>query len=173
MNTERFDIITKVESETAPTVGQLWLMLEQLLADRFALKSHRETKMLQGYALTQGKAGAKLADAADSVPNLMVSRGQLQAYRVSISMFVNAMSRYLGRPIYDDTGLKGSYDFKMTWTPGETEQALPTDEAIAATDPTGPSIFTAMQDQLGVKLESKKVPIDVFAIDHVEKPSEN
>jgi uncharacterized protein (TIGR03435 family) len=110
-NTERFDITAKVESATAPDTATLRAMLEQLIADRFALKFHRETKMLQGYALLVGKTGPKLADAAEPGPDLKVSRGQLQASRVSLSMLVNMLSRYPGRPIFDDTGLKGSYDF--------------------------------------------------------------
>jgi len=173
LNTERFDIVAKVESDTPPTRDQLWSMLEQLLADRFALKFHRETKMLQGYALVPDKSGSKLAAAAGTSPDLNVSRGQLQASAVSISMLTNALSRYLGRPIHDDTGLKGSYDFKMTWTPGETEQSLPSDEKAAPVDSSGTSIFTALQDQLGLKLESKKVPLEVLVIDDIEKPSEN
>ena len=173
LNAERFDITAKVESATQPGGDQLWRMLEQLLADRFSLKFHRETKMLQGYALMPGKTGAKLAEAAGSTPNLAMSRGQLQASAVSISMLINALSRYLGRPISDDTGLREGYDFKMTWSPCETEQALPTDERAAPGDPSGTSIFTALQDQLGLKLESKKVPLEVLVIDRVERPSEN
>jgi uncharacterized protein (TIGR03435 family) len=88
-------------------------------------------------------------------------------------MFINFLSRYLGRPIFDGTGLRGSYDFKMTWTPGETEQSLPASENAAPADSSATSIFSALQDQLGLKLESKTVPIEVFVIDHVERPSPN
>lgn len=173
MNSDRFDIAAKVETDAPPSTDQLWLMLERLLADRFALKFHRETKMRQGYALIPGKTGPKLDDAAGAVPNLMASRGQVQASRVSMSMFTNFLSRYLGRPIFDGTGLRGSYDFKMSWTPGETEQALPAGENAAPVDSSATSIFTALQDQLGLKLESKTVPIEVFVIDRVERPSPN
>jgi uncharacterized protein (TIGR03435 family) len=173
MNSDRFDIAAKVETDTPPGTDQLWLMLKRLLADRFVLKFHRETKMRQGYALVPGKTGPKLGEAAGAVPNLKASRGQVQAARVSMSMFTNFLSRYLGRPIFDGTGLQGSYDFKMTWTPGETEQSLPAGENAALTDSSATSIFTALQDQLGLKLESKTVPVEVFVIDHVERPSEN
>lgn len=173
MNSDRFDVAAKVETETPPSTDQLWLMLQRLLADRFALKFHRETKMRQGYALVPGKTGPKLAEATGAVPNLTASRGQLQASKVSMSMFINFLSRYLGRPIFDGTGLGGSYDFKMTWTPGETEQALPAGDNAAPVDSAVTSIFSALQDQLGLKLESKTVPIEVFVIDHVERPSEN
>jgi uncharacterized protein (TIGR03435 family) len=170
---DRFDITAKIETDTPPSTDQLWVMLQRLLADRFALKFHRETKMRQGYALVPGKTGPKLGEAAGAVPNLMANRGQLQASHVSMSMFINFLSRYLGRPIFDGTGLGGSYDFKMTWTPGETEQALPAGDNAAAVDSAATSIFSALQDQLGLKLESKTVPIEVFVIDHVERPSEN
>jgi uncharacterized protein (TIGR03435 family) len=125
------------------------------------------------YALIPGKTGPQLGEAAGAVPNLTATRGQLQASKVSMSMFINFLSRYLGRPIFDGTGLLGSYDFKMTWTPGETEQTLPAGENAAPVDSSATSIFSALQDQLGLKLESKTVPIEVFVIDHVERPSEN
>jgi uncharacterized protein (TIGR03435 family) len=173
MNADRFDITAKVERATAPSTDELWSMLEQLLADRFALKFHRETEQRQGYALTTVKTGAKLSSSSDGTPNLSVSRGQLHASRATLPMFINAMSRYLGRPIADETGLTGAYDFKMMWTPGETEQALPSDDHAPAADPFGPTIFTAMQDQLGLRLESKKVPITIFVIDQVARPSDN
>jgi uncharacterized protein (TIGR03435 family) len=173
MDSDRFDITAKIETETAPSTDQLWLMLERLLTDRFAVKFHRETKMLPGYALVPGKTGSKLADSTGAVPNLSASRGQVQASRASMTMFTNFLSRYLGRPIFDGTGLPGSYDFKMTWTPAETEQALPAGDNAVPTDSAATSIFSALQDQLGLKLESKTVPIEVFVIDHVERPSPN
>ena len=173
MNSDRFDVTAKVETPAPPSTDQFWRMLERLLADRFSLKFHRETKMLPGYALVPGKTGPKLAEAAGATPNLRASRGQVQASRVTMSMFVNFLSRYLGRPIFDGSGLGGSYDFRMVWIPAETEQALPAGDNAAPADSAATSIFTALQDQLGLKLESKTVPIEVFVIDRVERPSEN
>jgi len=106
----------------------------------------------------------------------MMGRAQLSGQGVQLDMLTRTLSSQLGRPVIDRTGLKGNYDFKLQWTPdpGQTG-ALPATgpDAPPPPDPNGPSIFTAVQEQLGLRLESQKGPVEMLVIDKVEKPSEN
>lgn len=139
------------------------LMLRQLLADRFGLIFHRETKALVVYSLVVGKTGPKLKEGGTKGPYLSrPAPGKLVGTRASMAALTRALSGSLGRPINDETGLKGQYDFTLTWTP---------DEIVG--DVSGPSLFTALQDQLGLKLESKKAPVETIVIDHIGTPSPN
>ena len=173
-DSERYDILAKAEGQAAPTNAQVNLMLQALLADRFRLRFHRETRELPVYRLVVGKGGPKLKEsAADAQSSLSFgSGGALQEITVSkgsMEQLARQLSNSgIGRPVRDGTGLTGSYDYKLKWLPGM--RAGPD----AAADTGGPpSIFTALQEQLGLKLESGKGPGEVLVIDHVEKPSEN
>jgi bla regulator protein blaR1 len=171
-------------------------MLQGLLADRFKLTIRRETKELPVYALTIGKNGPKLREAkpGDTYPNgikgpdgvgragfMRMGRGELTAQGLSVSSVVRLLSQQLGRTVIDKTGLTGNYDFTLKWTPDESQGGMlrgpegsrPQTESAPEPDSAGPSIFTAIQEQLGLKLESQKGPVEVLIIDHVEKPSEN
>lgn len=204
MSTMAFDIVAKAEN---PEVSrdQIRLMMQSLLADRFQLKFHRETRELPVYALVVGKNGHKLQlsetqpdpeAASTSAPKtgaamaagdggapkprgtmMMMGRGQINAQMASMSAFVNALAQQLGRPVIDKTDLKGSYDIKLEFTPDETIHRMIGGgggaEAAPAADSSGPSIFTALQEQLGLRLESEKGPVDVLVIDSAEKPSGN
>ncbi len=212
LSSERYDIVAKAESSA--NREQLKLMLQSLLAERFKLEVHRETKELPVYSLVVAKNGPKLqkseyqppdpesgpppkptgegpgplarAAAGESVsrstggPMMRMGRGQVNAQMAQISMLANVLSMQLGRPVIDKTGLKGAYDFKLEWTPDESQRAFglgegdrPAGEAAAPPDSSGPSIFTALQEQLGLKLESQKGPVEILVIDGIEKPSEN
>jgi uncharacterized protein (TIGR03435 family) len=112
----------------------------------------------------------------------MMGRGDLSINAESLDMFADVLSRQreIGRLVVDKTGLKGNYDFTLKWTPEEGQGQMsglpgggPPRDAAPPPDATGPTIFTALQEQLGLKLESQKGPVDTLAIDHVEKPSEN
>jgi uncharacterized protein (TIGR03435 family) len=109
---------------------------------------------------------------------MRMGRGQLSAEMAPIAALVNMLSQQLGRPVLDQTGLTGSFDFKLEWTPDETQRGLglegekPPGE-IAPPGESGPSIFTAVQEQLGLKLESAKGPVEILVIDRIERPSEN
>jgi uncharacterized protein (TIGR03435 family) len=150
--------------------AQLLMRLQALLADRFQLKIHRETKELQVYALTVGKGGSKIQTAKeDGSPggSLTTRRGDggktdVSGTKVPIGSLIKLLSNLVGRTVLDQTGLKGDYDFKMTFAPD-----------LAATETDGPSIFTALQEQLGLKLEAQKGPVEVIFIDNVQKASEN
>jgi bla regulator protein BlaR1 len=163
--------------------------LQALLAERFQLKLHRETREMGVYTLAVAKDGPKLKESkADDPPiegfngpgarrgqAMRMGRGQFTAQMVPIQFLEQALSQQLGRTVIDKTGLTGNYDFTLQWTP---DQALsggfagePKDSASAPD--TGPSIFTAIQEQLGLRLESQKGPVDILVIDRVEQPSEN
>jgi uncharacterized protein (TIGR03435 family) len=172
-------------------------MLQALLADRCKLVIHRESTEQPVYALVIAKGGSKLHEAkpGDTYPNgLKGPNGQpgvgmfrmggnggpsLTAQGIPISNLVRLLSRQLGRKVIDKTGLTGIYDFTLKWTPDQNTPMFggpgggPAPADAAPPDSSGPSLFTAIQEQLGLKLESQKGPVDMIVIDHVEKPSEN
>ena len=159
--------------------AQIWLMVRRLLEDRFQLKVHRETKELPVYALVVGKSGPKIQAVKDSLVQggIGVGRGSIAARSATIANVAIALSRLLGRPVVDETQLSGNFDFKLHFD--QSSVGLPfsgprqESDASAQSDATEPSIFTAVQEQLGLKLESTKGPVEVLVIDHVEKPSKN
>jgi uncharacterized protein (TIGR03435 family) len=170
-------------------------MLQSLLADRFKLKLGHETRELSVYLLTVAKNGPKFKEStlpqqqgpAGSEPPrrgiMMNGRGQLNVIDAKLDMFANVLSHQLGRVVIDKTGLTGRYDFTLHWTPDPGEGPVmpggpgPGRESPGGAPPppeqSGPSLFTALQEQLGLKLESQKAPVDILLIEHVEKPSEN
>jgi uncharacterized protein (TIGR03435 family) len=165
---------------------RLQLRLQALLEDRFALKAHRETKEMPVYELVVGKNGPRLPPAApqtDDKPRgmLRMGRGELSGTAVKMEGLVMALGDITGRTVIDKSGLKGEYDFKLQWTPepGQMNSMAPPPGAQLPVaeppdgDASGPSLTTAVQEQLGLKLESTKGPVEVIVIDHVEKPSAN
>jgi uncharacterized protein (TIGR03435 family) len=181
--TDRFDIVAKAEGVPDQlTPEQFRPMLVALIEDRFQLKIHRETKEMPVYALVVAKNGTKLkANAGEPGPRLRMGRGQLNGTKVPLKMLVQQLAQQLGRPVVDKTGLTGDYDFTLTWTPqpgeGGAMFAGPGGpggpEGPPPSDPDGPSIFAAIQEQLGLKLESDKGPVEILVLDQVEKPTEN
>lgn len=175
--------------------------LRALLEERCHLKIHHETKELQAYMLIPAKGGSKLKQAAPAAadqdkkdpdrpqgPFLRMGRGQLIGQSVPMDYLVKILAQQLGRPVIDKTGLTGGYDFILEWTP-ESGPGLgpgfgspgasvsgkepPRLDNPAPDETSGPSIFAAIQEQLGLKLESRKEPTDTIVIDSIEKPSEN
>ena len=151
-------------------------MVQQLLADQFKLVTHTETRQLPVYALVVAnpKTGPKLQPAKDlsnSNSSISLSNGQIKAEGVTLEELAQRLTRSLsddlGRLVIDQTGLTGKYDLTLNWT---RAMAIP---AASDTAPDAPDIFTAIQEQLGLKLESSKAPVPVLVIDHVEMPSEN
>ena len=174
------------------------LMIQALLADRFKLQVSHTTKELPVYALVVAKNGPKLPQAkpGDTYPNgikgpdgvahagmFMMRRGggELTGQGVPLANLVMMLSQQLGRTVLDQTGLKGNYDIHLKWTPDESQAAMfsgpagpkPPADTPAPPETSGPSIFTALQEQLGLKLDSTKGPVEIIVIDHVEQPSEN
>jgi uncharacterized protein (TIGR03435 family) len=164
------------------------LMLQSLLEDRFQLKLHGEKKEFPVYLLTLGKSGPKLklSDVQDTIvqpPNTPIEqrRGMIRrvadgvnANAVSLSFLTSFISTWAGRPVLDKTGLTQLYDFKLHWTPPSVPApgVAPGPEITAASDPSSASIFTAIEE-LGLKLDAAKAPLEVLVIDSVQKPSEN
>jgi len=182
LDSERFDIEAKVDSSVieqmrtlSPEQSKLQrqAMFQQLLADRFKLAVHWETRELPVYALVVAKNGPKLQVSTKPGSGTSSSTGQLTAEGMTLAEIAQALTQELatelGRVVIDKTGIAGRYDVTLKWTPDAS--GAPADNGTE--NSSGPSIFTAMQEQLGLKLESTKGPVQVLVIDHVEMPSEN
>jgi uncharacterized protein (TIGR03435 family) len=154
-------------------------MLKTLLAERFGLAVHSEMQDKQGYALVVAKNGSKLRPPVEdpSVQFSMTPSGDttLKAPNVSMAQLASALSNSLGAIVVDKTGIEGRFDASFQWTPDQPMRLKSGDPAPAPTPDAapGPSIFTAIQERLGLRLESRKVPTEVIVIDHANRPSEN
>jgi uncharacterized protein (TIGR03435 family) len=180
LESERFDIAGKPDIEGAPNMSQLRLMLRKLLADRFQLTVHHESKELPVYALTVAKGGPKLTEDTDNPNGLprFLGTGGPQGRSVqnsTMAEFATDLHGSTGRPVVDQTGLGSKrYDFVLKWTSDAPALNTATGAPPAAVDPEAPpDIFTAIQQQLGLKLVPTKAQVDVIVIDHVERPSGN
>jgi bla regulator protein blaR1 len=208
IESDRFDIVAKAPGDPQPGPNgppiAMFAMLRNMLADRFQLVLHHETKEMPIYALVlaraDGKLGPQLKTTATDCAALMAARGRgaplappppgermpcgmrmfpgnLSGGSSSMSQLTNVLARFVNRTVVDQTGLTGNYDLDLQWTPDQVPQGRgeppPGAPALPAIDPNGPSIFTAVQEQLGLKLESTKGPISVVVIDRVEHPTED
>jgi len=148
--------------------------MQRLLAERFQLVAHNGTRQLPGYALVVARGGHKLRPnlSPDGSPQ-NTSRGlaMYKAVRTSTEFIAQGLSEITRRPVHDETGLEGYFDFEMKWTP-DAPPAAP-DSAEPKPAEVGPTLFTALQEQLGLKLEAKKGPVEILVIDRAERPSEN
>jgi uncharacterized protein (TIGR03435 family) len=170
LDTERYDFAAKAENADAST-DQLRVMIQSLLADRFKLVVHRETKDLPVYTLTVGKSGPKMQPAKDNEKTYGTwLGGQLICTRFDILGLINILSSTLGNPVVDKTGLTGLYDFKLEFTDPRFQR--PGNSSQSALD-SPPDIFGAVQEQLGLKLEAKRAPVEVLVVDHAERASGN
>jgi uncharacterized protein (TIGR03435 family) len=148
---------------------QKQLMVQALLADRFQLKVHQETRQLPVYALVVAKDGPKFKPSQINGTTIDTGRARLHVAGSddTISILARELAQVLGRVVVNQTGLSGRYDFSLRWTPDDAA-------ALASSSPDiPPDIFTAIQEQLGLKLESAKGPVPVLVIDSVQKPSPN
>ena len=185
IGTDRWDIQAKAEGVDGRVPReQFEQMLRALLEDRFQLKVRRESKEMPVYALVMAKNGPKLAEHAGDPPKpgeaVRIGYGSLQYEKARVAALAFQLSVQSGRTVIDKTELAGEYDFALRWTPdpeegGPESIGLPPDpnRKIPPVDPNLPSIFTALQQQLGLRLESQKGPVDILVIDRVEKPTEN
>ncbi len=174
ISSERYDILAKAPARASRS--ELRRMFQQLLAERFKLRVHRETRRLPIYSLVVTTHGPKLRQSQhDRAESIMVGRGQLIGSKLSMARLADALSGELDWPVVDSTGLGGYFDIKLEWSPEESEGRAPSGEGATApgAGDVRPSIFTAVQEQLGLKLESTKGPVDVVIVDHAEKPSPN
>jgi uncharacterized protein (TIGR03435 family) len=163
LNSERYDITAK----WAPGHPQVLLMMQNLLAERFKMSVHRETKDLPMYALVVAKGGSKLREVENGSGGFSGAPGKLTGQKVPMFKIAEHLSQMVDRPVFDMTGLKGFFEFTLEWTPDEKASlATPGD----ATNPgAGPSIFSAIQAQLGLRLEARRGPVEVLVVDHAEK----
>jgi uncharacterized protein (TIGR03435 family) len=224
ITSDRFDVVAKAETNATP--AEMNVMLQSLLADRFRLVAHNETRQLSIYELVMARNDRKLgpelkpatvdcgpqgrgrlggpapggggpppgpSQGARGLPppsgaaggpgagcRVMFTIGRIEAGGQPLALLTTQLSNQLGRPVIDKTGLTGSFDYTLSWTPDQMPQGQPPTPPPGAppfpfppVDPNGPTIFAALQEQLGVKLESTKGPVDVLVIDRIEPPTED
>ena len=194
IESERFDIEAKADREYPPQADapapELLAMMRNLLADRFKLVVHRESREMPVYALVAAKADKTLgpqmrrvdvdcaaeaaramaarrggapppSDKPDAMPTcgMRMRPGNVMARGTTLQQLTRNLSQFVGRAVVDRTGLDGAFDIDLQWSPEQTADA------------SGPSIFTAVQEQLGLKLDSQRIPVDVLVIDRVERPA--
>ena len=180
MTTDKWDIEAQPDAPGTPNDKQLKSMLQKLLADRFQLKFHQDKKELSAYVLAVSKTGAKMnknESDPNGLPGLFFTQlGVLNVRNATMTDFSQLMqSAVLDRPVVNSTALAGKYDFQLKWTPDESQfggmgiKVPPPSEAADAPPP----LFTALQEQLGLKMDVEKTPVQVYVLDHVEKPSAN
>jgi bla regulator protein blaR1 len=174
-NSETYDIVAKGDGDAARP--QLRLMLQALLKDRFKLALRHETKDAPIYELVVAKGGSKIQEDTTSFNQRigMTGAGKITAQKASLAMFADVLGTLAGRPVLDKTGLSGTFKFKLDWTPDPGEGGPPglARPDVAPPDSNGPSLFTALQEQLGLRLQSAKGPVESLVIEKAEKPTEN
>ncbi len=190
IGSQQFDIVAKsAESDAGSQAGNSTVSVDEtrvrlraLLALRFELKVHTETKELPIYILAVGKNGSKLAEPGDenaeasSPAGINARCGEMIGTSTTMTNLAYKLSVQLDRPVVDQTGLMGKYNFQLSWSPeaGPCSTQTHIDNSdVGARAADGPSLFTAIQEQLGLKLESQKGPVEVLVVDLVEQPSEN
>ena len=165
IKSDRWDIEGKAASPAS--TPEMYVMMKALLADRFQLRFHYETKQRPVYHLTVAKGGPKLVTAHPQDENhrwgTTPGRGSLTMNGTTMQNFAYWLSVQFNQAILEETGLTGNYDLKIEWK----------DDADTTDDPTRPSIFTAVKDRLGLDLRAGKGPVEVFVIDHVERATAN
>ena len=169
----RFDVAAKIP-DGAPE-QQVPQMFQALLNERFKLAFHRETRVLPVYTLRVANGGPKLrmAESASGIQSDSNSTGWHVNAKASLLSFAEFLSLRLDRPVLDGTGLSGVFEIKADWAPDPIAQPAAPGKEAAPDSALGPSIFTALQEQLGLRLESARGPVDVLVVDHVEMPTEN
>lgn len=173
--TEKWDIAAKRDDLDPHSSEDTHRMLQNLLQDRFALQIHRETSQLPAYVLTIAKSGPKFkAHEQDSATNIQITGNSIQLQRGDLARMTQFLSAALGRPVVDRTGLTGLYDLSLQWD----EPPVPDGGILGLDAPAAPaadhgSIFSAIQEQLGLRLEPQRTQVDVIVVDRIERPSAN
>lgn len=170
VESDRFDIEARAVGPAKDP--ELLLMLQNLLAERFQLVVHRETKNGSGFSLTPIKGGLKVQpDETEGKQSWNSSRGKIVAQRVSMAKLADALTRLLGAPVIDSTDVRALYSFTLEWTPDSPSRTGP--DGTPPPSASGPSLDEVLAHQLGLKLENRKLPMDVIVVDKAEKPTEN
>jgi len=154
LDTERFDIMAKASREV--NKDEIRKMLQALLAERFKLEIHHEERQLRSYALVVDKGGLKIKPVEGDQKNMHGSHNSLDATQAPLSQLAGNLSYFLGSPVYDETRTPGAFTYTLKWGPENTS-------------PPGPTIFEALREELGLRLEERKTATDVVVVDHVER----
>jgi len=187
LNKTKFDIEAKLDPSFVAAMHQQIsggknfddrAMLKSLLADRFKLVAHSEAQTVDAYDLVADESGAKLQPVGEQPRMMHLGPGELTSSGAPVELLAAQLSARLGLPVVDKTGLKGNYAFNLHWTPDKKQdEALEQSGEPVAPEPpadsNGPSLLTALQEQLGLKLEPQTEPVQMLVIDHVEAPAEN
>jgi len=162
LGSQQYDVTAKAEGNPRLTYEQLRAPLQKLLEERFQLAVHRQTKEGSGYALIAAKRGPKLLETKGEPPHAYILKGGLNLQNSSLDDLAGTLKKPAGRPVINETGIKGQYDIKLNYAPeGAANSELP-------------SLFTALPEQLGLQLVPPKVPVATLVIDRVERvPAEN
>jgi len=164
LRTERYDIIAKVPPETS--WAQITAMMQTLLTERFKMTLHRETKEMPLYALVATKDGFKGVEVDPGHGGFSIGRGIVKTQGGTMAAFADRLGQVLDRPVLDQTGIRGVFAFKLEWAPDDSTGAAPAEP--------GPSIFSAIQQQLGLKLEARRGPVEILVVDRAYRvPIEN
>jgi uncharacterized protein (TIGR03435 family) len=196
------DPMKMTEADRKQQEDQFRLMMQSLLAERFKLAVRQESKELPVYVLVVAKNGPKLQPAKNEGPEsqpsanpqgpkgmpfkgrgMMMRPGQIDGHSAPVSFLAQTLSQQLGRTVIDKTGLTGLYDFSLSWQPEQRQGQMfkttadgesgPAPADAAAPHTSGPTVFTALQEQLGLKLDSQKGPVEILVIEQVEQPTGN
>jgi uncharacterized protein (TIGR03435 family) len=194
MESTRFDIVAKLPE--GATKEQVPAMLQTMLADRFKVKIHKESKVLPIYAMVVAKGGPKLkeTDAEGGLRIMMSPKGREMSGKATLSRLADSLSNTLDRQVIDMTELKGAYEIDLTWSPDESDNQRmrggpggpgpgrgpggegpgpaggdPHADSKATDGPDAPNIFVALQEKMGLKLEPRKAPVDIVVVDQAEK----
>jgi uncharacterized protein (TIGR03435 family) len=173
LRTEKFNVVADPETEKRPSSDQMKTLVQQLLVERFHIRMHHEQKLLSVYTLVKTADTPKLKQSTADPAGIPVvaynPAGELSVGNATMANFATFLQRFvLDRPAVDQTGIPGHFDLVLRWTPDSlTTETKTTDPAAA------PDFFTAIKEQLGLRLEARKADTDVFVIDRAEQPAEN
>ncbi len=175
LKTQKFDLVADPESQTRPSFDEFKKMVLNLLADRFRLTTHYQSRVLSVFELVPAKGSPKLSKSTrppNGIPSVGYAPGQLSVANATLADFATFLQRFVAdRPVFDRTGIVGRYDLTLRWSldDWEAEENRPGNSRSSSL----PGLFTAIQEQLGLKLQEAKLPAQVLVIDHIDMPSEN
>ena len=163
MESQEFDVSAKVEGEQQLTLEEMRPMLQRLLEERFHFAAHHETKVMSGFALVVAMGGAKLqASKEGEKPFAQILPGRIEGKGMKMRDIASVLAHRADEPAVDKTGLAGSYDFRVSFAPANDANS------------SLPDFFTALQEQLGLKLQASRVPVEFLVVDRVDRvPTEN